>query len=89
MSIISGVAKKHQGKILNRNDNKLSKATKSFLIRKSDLCALCGKPILTMKDATIDHIIPLSKGGVHGIQNMQLAHYSCNNSKGAGTNEAK
>ena len=26
-------------------------------------CALCGKSIETMKDCTIDHIVPISKGG--------------------------
>lgn len=34
-----------------------------------------------MKEATIDHIIPLSKGGKDEITNMQLAHYDCNQLK--------
>jgi 5-methylcytosine-specific restriction endonuclease McrA len=82
MGKIKGVAKKHTGRLLNQLDNRMSKATKSFLLRKSNLCALCGEVILTMKDATIDHITPLSKGGVHVPNNMQLAHYNCNQKKG-------
>lgn len=37
-------------------------------------CALCGKSIETMKDCTIDHIVPISKGGLTTIENCQLAH---------------
>jgi len=32
--------------------------------------------------ATIDHIIPLSKGGLHMMSNCQLAHRRCNSYKG-------
>lgn len=46
------------------------------------ICGLCEKPILRMKDATIDHIVPLAKGGTDEYENMQLAHYDCNQEKG-------
>lgn len=39
------------------------------------------------KRPSIDHIIPLSKGGEHALHNVQLAHYRCNlskNNRGAG-----
>jgi 5-methylcytosine-specific restriction endonuclease McrA len=52
------------------------------LLRKSNLCGICGKPITKMKDATIDHVIPLSRGGVDSPLNMQLAHDKCNQEKG-------
>jgi 5-methylcytosine-specific restriction endonuclease McrA len=32
--------------------------------------------------ATIDHIIPISLGGRHCAENVQLAHRICNNKKG-------
>lgn len=82
MGILRGVAKKHQGKMLNFADKRLNKATKKILLRKSNLCGICGLAIENMKDATIDHIIPLSKGGVHGVSNMQIAHDACNQRKG-------
>jgi 5-methylcytosine-specific restriction endonuclease McrA len=42
------------------------------------LCAYCGQ----MKPLTIDHIVPLSKGGRHDIDNIVPACGSCNSSKG-------
>ena len=32
---------------------------------------------------TMDHIVPLSRGGRHVRSNVQLAHFSCNSQKGA------
>lgn len=34
-----------------------------------------------MKDITFDHIIPMSKGGLDEIDNFQLAHFECNQTK--------
>lgn len=31
---------------------------------------------------TIDHVIPLAKGGKHSWDNVKLAHFSCNSAKG-------
>jgi hypothetical protein len=44
-------------------------------------CALCGEHV-ELKDASRDHIIPRSKGGGNGRNNIQLTHKSCNNLKG-------
>ena len=32
---------------------------------------------------SIDHIVPLSWGGLHSWANVQLAHHGCNTAKGA------
>ena len=32
---------------------------------------------------TIDHVVPLSKGGTHTWGNVKLAHFKCNSEKGA------
>lgn len=52
------------------------------------VCAICGKPVdFSLKSphplsATIDHIIPLDKGGhPSDIDNLQLAHRCCNRQK--------
>ena len=51
-------------------------------------CGICQGPIdpsLTWPhrdSATVDHIIPLSKGGKHVRENVQPAHLGCNASKG-------
>ena len=52
------------------------------------VCQLCGEPVdpelkrPNVMAPTIDHIAPLSLGGDHTMENCQLAHLSCNSSKG-------
>lgn len=50
---------------------------------KGAICGICGLPIEDMKDCTVDHIVPLAKGGRTTIENCQLAHFDCNQRKGA------
>lgn len=51
------------------------------------ICQLCHEPIDQSiawphpKSPSIDHIIPLSKGGAHALSNVQSAHLGCNSSK--------
>ena len=51
-------------------------------------CQLCGAPVdrsLRHPDlmaASLDHIVPLARGGTHEPSNCQLAHYLCNCTKG-------
>lgn len=53
------------------------------------ICGLCGLPVddyLTYPDprsASLDHVTPLSLGGSHMLENVQLAHLGCNVQKGA------
>lgn len=61
---------------------------KKKLLATQDVCAICGKPInkkLKYPDplsATVDHIIPIDKGGhPSDMNNLQLAHLSCNRQK--------
>jgi len=49
-------------------------------------CAYCGRE-LTNKTVTVDHKIPLSRGGRNDIQNIAPACLSCNSSKHAKTPE--
>lgn len=56
--------------------------------RDNEKCQICNKMVDLKytaphrKSATLDHIIPISKGGLHEPKNVQLAHYSCNAKKG-------
>lgn len=52
--------------------------------RDKGICKKCGKPV-KVKEASIDHKHPMSKGGTHTWNNVQLMHVSCNKSKGAKT----
>ena len=61
---------------------------KRKIYRTQTVCGICGRPVdFSLKyphplSATIDHIIPVSKGGhPSDIENMQLAHFSCNRQK--------
>ena len=45
-------------------------------------CPLCGEVIKAIEEATVDHKIPLSRGGSHQFDNLQLAHEACNQKKG-------
>lgn len=52
-------------------------------------CGLCGNPVDLGRiypdplSKSLDHVIPLSRGGAHSVENCQLAHLRCNVSKGA------
>lgn len=58
-------------------------------------CHLCGNEIdyeashLEPLAFTIDHIIPLAKGGLDEIDNIAAAHRQCNRAKGDGGAEIK
>jgi len=49
--------------------------------RDNGICGICAS-LVDRKDASIDHIIPLSRGGKHSRRNVQLAHRTCNSRKG-------
>ncbi len=57
-------------------------------VRDGWTCQLCHEPIDQAiawphpKSPSIDHIIPLSRGGAHALSNVQSAHLGCNSSKG-------
>lgn len=48
--------------------------------RDKGKCGICGKEVLP-KDASLDHIIPIARGGKHQWSNIQLAHLKCNKKK--------
>jgi 5-methylcytosine-specific restriction endonuclease McrA len=51
-------------------------------------CRLCGKRVMRSRpwpdplSPSLDHIVPLTKGGAHDPSNVQLAHLRCNTAKG-------
>jgi 5-methylcytosine-specific restriction endonuclease McrA len=57
--------------------------------RDSGICQLCRLPVPSDRrfpdplSASIDHIVPISKGGSDTADNVQLAHLSCNKQKGS------
>lgn len=63
-------------------------ANKKTILATQTICGICGKPVdKSLKSphplsATVDHIIPVSRGGhPSDITNLQLAHRCCNRAK--------
>ena len=63
-------------------------ANKKIILATQSICAICGQPVdktLRYPDPmapTVDHIIPVSKGGhPSAMDNLQLAHSCCNRAK--------
>lgn len=62
---------------------------RQVILATQDVCGICGKPVDKIKykyphplSATVDHIIPVSKGGhPSDLSNLQLAHRCCNRQK--------
>lgn len=52
------------------------------------ICQICGDVIdptvkyPNVRSASLDHVLPISKGGQHLKSNVQTAHFSCNAGKG-------
>lgn len=53
--------------------------TEKLMKLQKGKCACCGKPLNERYD--LDHIIPLSKGGLHIDSNIQLLSRTCNRQK--------
>jgi len=51
--------------------------------RDRGVCGICKKPVERDSKWEVDHVIPLSKGGAHSYDNVQLSHRSCNRIKRA------
>lgn len=60
--------------------------TITYLVeRDRGRCGICRTPVRgkrgTSRGPSIDHIVPLSRGGMHELVNVHLAHLDCNISK--------
>jgi CRISPR/Cas system Type II protein with McrA/HNH and RuvC-like nuclease domain len=49
-------------------------------LRDNGICQLCNMPV-KFNEFTIDHIIPVSKGGRNNFDNLQVSHRKCNEEK--------
>lgn len=65
-----------------RQGKKYDDMRRAIVDRDGWTCAYCGK-CLTQETATIEHVLPLSRGGRDAIKNMVLACRSCNRAAGS------
>ena len=66
--------------------NRVPYSKRNIMIRDKNRCAYCG----SLKDLTIDHIVPSSRQGETSFENCITACRTCNNNKGNRTpSEAK
>lgn len=78
--------------IRSTDDGTLSVKILSTLLRKTLLCEHCGVSLtnsypVASTNKTIDHDIPLSRGGAHSIHNISVLCLGCKSSKGQRTME--
>jgi len=52
-------------------------------MKSPKICYLCEIPLVSIRNASIDHVIPLSRGGSNRVSNLRLTHIGCNNKKGS------
>jgi 5-methylcytosine-specific restriction endonuclease McrA len=73
----------------NMTGDQKKKFIKMTVVYRRDhgVCQICGLPIPAGIDTnddwapSVDHVIPVSKGGAHNYGNVQLAHRVCNSMK--------
>jgi 5-methylcytosine-specific restriction endonuclease McrA len=88
------VAGKFSTSVLTRYHRECRGARRSYRLAvkilahyQGNRCGICHEPIDMSRSfpdrmsASIDHKVPLSYGGTDEIENLQLAHFSCNASK--------
>jgi len=51
------------------------------LWEKSKTCYYCNKEVLR-KERSLEHIVPLSRGGTNKQSNLAITHHECNAKKG-------
>ena len=51
--------------------------TRDAVRKKSQYCAICGKPIAD-EEYSVDHTIPISRGGNNSLENLRPVHRRCN-----------
>lgn len=69
-------------------DRTIDEVSPNYILSRDNMkCHICGKKInIKYKyphplSASLDHIIPISKGGEHSTRNIKAAHFGCNSSK--------
>ena len=92
----NAITKDRRVRLINSRDRDNGITLERLYQKSKGVCAICGTAcdwndyhyagsffIADNNYPSIDHIVPLSKGGKHAWSNVQLAHRICNTKKGA------
>lgn len=71
---------RHKRRVSCKQLKRNRKIREQLLRKQKCLCAICGKPI-EKSQQSLDHKIPLSKGGGNGTDNLQVVHRKCDSIK--------
>jgi len=74
--------KNSNGKFNMAMSQKRKNAKKTSLIKDYGACCWWCETYLPAKNLTLDHLKPSSKGGSNSLENLRLACFPCNNSRG-------
>lgn len=92
---VSGRRQKAATKMRRKAEKSCIIPLEDLIVRDGGICKLCGEPVdkgdgyfdangnfhAGRNYPTLDHIVPLSRGGFHIWENVQLAHFGCNSKK--------
>ena len=73
-------------RVKHRRETTSAIKKQKILLKNNNLCAYCGKE-LTVEFMTVDHVLPLARGGGNKIENLVPACLECNRSKSTMTLE--
>lgn len=68
---------------IRSSDSCATNAQVRTLIANATNCKYCNEGFDLLRRPTLDHVIPLSKGGSHSLKNLTAACAVCNGKKGA------
>ncbi len=65
----------------HRDARGLGRFYRDVLERDGMFCHICGMVIVGLEDLHFDHVVPLSRGGLHSLENVKPSHAICNRRK--------
>jgi 5-methylcytosine-specific restriction endonuclease McrA len=85
--IVKAVQRRHEAR---KRGAQRTEAVRLRILAERDgwRCHICGK-LVTKKNWSMDHLVPISKGGDHTYDNVSLAHVSCNGRRQDGRTPAQ
>lgn len=72
------MSKERARKRAERKFNRMLQIKQSLFRLQGGVCLLCEQPFSLSRPATIEHLVPRSRGGTNQFDNLALTHAKCN-----------